>query len=178
MANPEDANLGELILYIAQRSEADATYGMVKLNKLLFFADFEAFALLGGPISGAEYQRLPFGPGPRRMLPVLDGLQAAGAAAIQRTVYYGRKQERVIPLRDPDLTAFTGEQIALVDRILDRFRGMDGTAISEYSHGFQGWQEARDGESIPYESVFGVTSEIPEEALRIGRELTRKLAGG
>ena len=35
---------------------------MVKLNKLLYRADFEAFRLLGHPITGETYEKQEFGP--------------------------------------------------------------------------------------------------------------------
>ena len=49
----------ELVIYIAGRCESDPYFGAVKLNKLLFFSDFFAYAKLGNPITGAEYMKLP-----------------------------------------------------------------------------------------------------------------------
>jgi hypothetical protein len=57
-------------LLIATRSEGDEPFGAVKLNKLLFYADFFAYVKFGECITGQEYQKLAQGPAPRRMLPV------------------------------------------------------------------------------------------------------------
>ena len=54
---PDDNKLRELVLYIAVLSEGDPAFGKVKLNKLLFFADFTAYLSFGKPITGHEYQK-------------------------------------------------------------------------------------------------------------------------
>ena len=45
----------ELVLYIAQACEADPDFGMVKLNKVLFNADFTSYARQGVSITEEEY---------------------------------------------------------------------------------------------------------------------------
>src|SRR5436190_18592845 len=54
----------ELVLYLTERSseEIDPRMSRVKLNKLLYRSDFEAFRLLGRSITGATYIRGEFGP--------------------------------------------------------------------------------------------------------------------
>ncbi len=46
--------LRELVLYIADKCEEDRTFGAVKLNKILFYADFISFAEYGEPITGVS----------------------------------------------------------------------------------------------------------------------------
>jgi len=50
-----DKRLRELILLIATRSEGDEPFGAVKLNKLLFYADFFAYVKFGESITGQEW---------------------------------------------------------------------------------------------------------------------------
>jgi len=57
----------EVLLYIAQSSENDPRFGATKLNKILYFSDFKAFATLGDFITGATYQRLDRGPAPHEL---------------------------------------------------------------------------------------------------------------
>src|ERR1700733_4521543 len=52
----------ELVLYLSQRSAGDEGFGAVKLNKLLYRSDFEAYRLLGRPITGETYIKQEFGP--------------------------------------------------------------------------------------------------------------------
>ena len=63
----------ELMLYFSQRGlDEGLVIGSTKLNKLLFFTDFRAYAELGSPVTGATYQRLQWGPAARQLLPMRD----------------------------------------------------------------------------------------------------------
>ena len=142
--------LSELILYIAEQSEGDEAFGATKLNKLLFYSDFTAYLLIGQSITGQEYQKLTNGPAPRQMVPVMEEMRVKAELAIANRNYYGHLQKKVLALRDPDLTAFTGPEIAIVNDALLHFRHMSASAISEASHKFIGWQAVGEGETIPY----------------------------
>src|SRR5687767_11634112 len=115
MQNMDKKKLGELILYISKKSELDPNFGAVKLNKILFYSDFIAFGRLGKAITEQDYQRLDQGPAPRRLLPVREDLIDRGYLAIQEVARFGKTQKRTVALRDPDLSIFTAEEIALVD---------------------------------------------------------------
>ena len=58
----------ELMAFIARGSIADPTFGAVKLNKILYYADFSAYRMFGQPLTGATYFKLQEGPAPREML--------------------------------------------------------------------------------------------------------------
>src|SRR5271154_4436671 len=70
----------ELILYIGAKCGLDEHYGVLKLNKILFFSDFQAFRTRGKPITGAEYAKLPNGPAPRGMKRLRKTLEVSGDA--------------------------------------------------------------------------------------------------
>ena len=84
----------------------------------------------------------------------------------------GFRQKRLVALRQPDLSAFTGTEIALVDGVIDQLRGSSATRVSQLSHVWsKAWEVAAIGETIPYETVFvapssqqAVTPEIELEA--------------
>src|SRR5579884_3151713 len=109
----DEEKLGELILYISQKSAVDPKFGAIKLNKILYLSDFLAFGHWGKPITGVPYQHLPKGPAPKRLLPVRDELKSKGDLAIQELpLKSGNMQKRTVNLRDPNLSLFTGEEIA------------------------------------------------------------------
>lgn len=153
-AKNTDDKFKELILYIAKRSFDDPFYGATKLNKILFFSDFLAFKKFGKSISGQMYRKLDFGPVPTQFQEVRDKLVQDGDAARQKTVIAGFEQDRLVHLRDPDLSLFSGEEIAIVDEMIDLLRTKSASEVSEFSHRFIGWQVARIGEEIPYETVY------------------------
>jgi hypothetical protein len=172
---PNDAKLKELILFIALRSQDDPRFGSTKLNKLLFFADFGAYAKLGSSITGHAYFKLKNGPAPRAMLPIRDQMIEEKTLAIQDRDHFGRMQKVPIALREPDLTQFTPQEIAVVTDVLMAFRNENARAISELSHRFDGWKLAGDGELIPYEVTLvrfkKPTEQDRETALAMGPEL-------
>jgi hypothetical protein len=151
--HPDDNKLRELILYVADLSSQDAHFGAIKLNKLLFYADFLAYQRFGHPITGQEYQALPQGPAPRHLKPVMDRMQRTGELRIERKRRFNRTQLRPMPSRLPDLSQFTKDEVDLVREMIARFWNMNATQISEESHLFLGWQLANEGETIPYSMV-------------------------
>lgn len=145
--------LRELIVYISDICEDDPTFGATKLNKILFHADFRSFARNGKPITGQEYQRLERGPAPKGLLPERRKLERDGSIRIRKTDYHGRIQHRLIPLRNADLTVFSGQEIAWVDEIIKELWGKSAEEVSDESHGIA-WRTRHDGDLIPYEASF------------------------
>jgi hypothetical protein len=160
---PDDGKFRELVLHICRRSEGDRPFGAVKLNKLLFYADFLAYRQLGNAITWQPYQRLENGPAPKRLVPILKKMELNHDLATGEVSYYGFKQKRAVALREPDLSRFTGEEIAVVDGLIEAFSGKSAKEMSDMSHAFIGWSCAQDGENIPY-AVALVNFEEPTKA--------------
>ncbi len=144
----------ELLLYVCAKCATHRKFGAIKLNKILFYADFLAYRRLGQPITGVEYQKLEKGPAPRRLIPIRKEMIAQGDLAIQPRETWGMIQERPINLRSPRLALFTAEQIALVDTVIEKLRGLTADQTSELSHRYLGWRAMDIGETIPYETAF------------------------
>jgi len=178
---PNDNKFRALILYICLRSEGDAPFGAIKLNKELFLSDFDAYLFLGHPITGQEYQALDQGPAPRKMVPVLQEMEARGDVATRTMSYYGLVQKRTLALREPDLSIFRPEEIALVDGIILRWWGRTAKEISLASHQFVGWRAAKIGETIPYAAALIDEREPTKDERERGRQLesrARELLSG
>ena len=90
----DERKFAELLLYAAKRLAVDPAGGAVKLSKVLFFAEFAHMRRHGRPISGAEYQKLQFGPEPRRLVPVRQRLLERGSARMVDEMYQGLMQGR------------------------------------------------------------------------------------
>lgn len=172
---PDDAKLRELILYIAQRCSADPYFGKTKLNKILFYADFTAYAELGEAITGQEYMRLPHGPGPRRLKPILDTLTRSEDVVLKREPKGTFEQERVVAQRIPAVSKFTEPQLAIVNRVIRALWNRTNSRVSEISHADAGWQLAENGETIPYETVFLSNRPLTEAEIEYGLKLADEL---
>jgi hypothetical protein len=153
--SPDDRKLKELILFISRRSERDPNFGATKLNKLLFFADFLAYAKLGHSITGQDYQKLPNGPAPRRLVPItkeMSGKSDSSFAWAERQ-RYGRLQKVPVALREPNLDGFSAAEIAIVTDVIETLAERNAKEVSTLSHEFDGWKLAEQGETIPYETA-------------------------
>ena len=160
-----DARLCELMLHVARKSSEDKNFGATKLHKLLWWSDTESFARLGKSITGTRYQKLPHGPGATRLKPVQDQLVLDGDAEVDVVDFpNGFRQHRLVALRDPDLSAFTEDQLAIIDDVIEQYWEKTGAEVSELSHG-PAWQVAKLRGRLPYDAVF-LTSDPPTDADR------------
>jgi hypothetical protein len=148
-----DERLKELILYVADRCEYHQRFGATEISKILFYADFVAYVKLGLPITGAEYQCLPQGPAPRRLLPIKAQLIANREAVEHEKHVYSRFQKRIIPIREANLGWFTADEISIVDKIIEALESKSADDVNELSHQLPGWELANDGETIPYHTA-------------------------
>jgi hypothetical protein len=83
----------------------------------------------------------------------------------------GFEQHRTIALREPDLTEFSGKEIALVNEIIDYLREYDAEESSELSHQMVGWKVTEMDETIPYGTIFLSDEPLSSEELQRARQL-------
>ena len=165
----------ELVLYISARLSDAQYFGGVKLNKVLYFSDFTAFGLLGRTITGMEYQHLPEGPAPRAMYPIQQRMVNASILAIEPTPVYNYTENRPKPLRNADMSYFSEQEIAIVDRWIERLRPMTASQVSDLSHDTFGWRTTTgDGETIDPRTVFIAWKTPNASDVARGQELAKK----
>lgn len=157
-----DKKLKELILHISEKCKDDMSFGATKLNKILFLADFNYYASTGKPISGVTYMHKPNGPVAKRMVPACNALYKDGRAEEKESKHFGYIYKKVFPLKGADTSMFTEEEISMVDTIIDQTRPLNATQLSQWTHTLNPWLLTKDGEEIPYESVF-VLHRLPIE---------------
>lgn len=169
--NEESRNrLRELILFVAERSLDDPTFGAVKLNKILFYADFISFARFGEAITGTPYKRLPLGPVPTAARAVRAEMEAEEEIFVAMEGYSPNPQHRVVARREADLSRFKARDIALVDGVIEALSGISGSAISEASHD-RVWQAVGPYETIPYEAAYISERPLTEHDVDIAYEM-------
>lgn len=171
----DEAKFRELLLYIAERSVGDDKFGKTKLNKLLYFSDFLAYGIFGKPITGAAYQRRPYGPVPRQITRARDALIASGAAVVDKVDRFGFPQERLVAKRPPNLSIFSQREKELVDQVIDTLWSHSGVEASELSHRELGWQITNEGQTIPYGAVFLSSRRLSSNDIERGVEVFKIL---
>ena len=168
----DESKTAELILLIAKHTEDDPTAGSTKLNEILYFAEISHLRRTGQPITGSEYQKQPHGPTLRRMPPIIRDLERLGAAKEIEEDYFGYPQRKLVPLREPDLSEFSADEVASVLGMVRQFWGKSAREISDISHEDPGWRAVEVGETIPLELAFVAQPEVTDEI----RERARQLA--
>jgi uncharacterized phage-associated protein len=187
MNEPSAFNKGkfkEMVLYFAERSAKlnDDGFGMVKLNKLLYRADFEAYRTLGHAITGETYERQEFGPVARDLPIVLDELGESGrlrwehipAGPHTRNVPRAMREDEFVP----DRRQFSDDEIRVMEQALKELATYGAKSVSDWSHEQSaGWNLAEeDGNTIEYRTAFisadpltpELLSEVSKYALRRG----------
>ncbi len=164
----------ELILYISQKCANDTKFGATKLNKILFFSDFLYYATNSRSITGQEYQRLPNGPAPRRLVPVRKRMVNERSLALFRVpLADGKHQDRTAALRSPNLGKFKADEIAMVDTVITALADKNADQVSNLSHKFVSWIAARNGETIPYQTIFVSNPRLTTAEVHRGRQIGR-----
>lgn len=157
----DEVKLKELIVYLAAKNANNPKFGKTKLNKLLFFSDFTAYARIGVPITGVSYVKRQFGPCPREMKDTTQKLIEEGRVVSQELTSGPYAGSRLVAIYDANIEVFTGPQIAIVDEMVERYWDYSGRDISDVSHGFAGWDLACPDAEIPYYTVLIPDRPVP-----------------
>lgn len=163
----------ELILYIAHKSETDPNFGIIKLNKILYYADFNAFRLLGRSVTGAEYRKLTEGPAPAEMPPTRRAMLDQGLIKIESRNYFNSVIQRTVALRKPNTNLLTLEELLVADEAIWALKDMTERQAAALSREEIGWKAARHGETIPYQTAWLSADPLPQEAEEYWRDFTR-----
>lgn len=166
-----ERKLAELILYVVDRCGQHPRFGATKLNKILFWADFYAYARTGKPLTGVEYMRQQLGPVPRRLVPVRERLVQEDALDVNElTLFNGKRRTRFFAKRHADLSIFTAAELDLVNEIIDYLRDDTADEVSKQTHG-RTWEILATGDLFPYEAVFVSDREVTDADIAMVREL-------
>jgi len=176
MAEPiyDHDKFAELLVYIASRVGNDATNGDTKLNKLLYFADVTAYRRTGKAISGARYMHQTYGPVAAPLIPVREELEGTRLEVSEQQLPNGATQRRTKALDDPDATAYTDEERAIIDEVIDRFRNCRAKEMADFAHGEPAWLTTQDGEDMSYRASLLARRASPA-AIDFGKKLAENL---
>lgn len=165
----------ELVLLLARASAEDERFGAVKLNKLLYFCDFEAYRKLGRPLTGATYQKLAWGPAAVEFLPMVEELYKDALAKPETRIRGEHEQRVTVAVQAPDMSVFSEEEKALIGDVVARLHSLDATGISDLVHEESaGWNLVNEFEPIPYRTAILSTQKIPREDIERAKQLAQE----
>lgn len=166
----------ELIVYIAEKTADDRSFGDTKLNKTLYWIDSFGYSHLGEPVTGARYQRGEHGPIARALVPVRRDLAKEGAVDIEKRAVGTRYATATVARRPADTRLFAEDELELIDDIIGQVKGRTATAVREASHEQSvGWNVVERGDDIPY-SMSLISRDPPSgETLVAARKVAERL---
>jgi len=166
--------LKEAILYVARKGRPMKFFGRIKLNKIIWRADFRSFYDRHQSVTGRAYQKLEWGPALIEMVPIMQDLLQANLLKEEPRKQGQQTEHRPVAKVDPVLKFFSPEDIEYLDESIRHYWDMTGTETSDESHGIA-WKSREIGDAIPYEAAYFEDKPLPKTALnRIAKSL-RKL---
>jgi uncharacterized phage-associated protein len=158
----------DAVLYIAEQLADDPTFGSTKLNKILYFADTDAFRILGEPITGAVYQRNHYGPTAVEYLPMIAEMERERLIDVRHAQVADHEQEVVRSTGQflVRLDQFNEQQREILDARIAEFRAYSNVESSDESHKKSaGWLTRNQGETIPFATSLIDPEPLDEHAL-------------
>lgn len=158
--------LKEAVHYVIAACNNPARLGAVRLNKILWFADCEAYRSTGMSITGERYIKRQFGPVPSKILEAIRDLENESKIAVKDTPHYNKTMRQFFSTQDVVPTSLSDKDISVLhsytEVICENYTAVE---ISNISHD-QVWDAAAIGEEIPLYAIFAaVPGEISPEVI-------------
>jgi len=147
---PNLEKAGQMILFFASRM--NPLY-KTKLNKLLFYADFQYFSHHGQSISGMSYRAIQHGPVPADYDKLL--VRLSEDIMIELETDEDNFGETVQANQTFDSQLFLTSEIAVLEQVENRFEKITAKQIVEISHQEAGWKANVEGKGLVSYLEFG-----------------------
>ena len=157
---PSFTKFTEMVVFFTEKLEPWKT----KLNKLLFYADFEAHMQTGYSISGVQYRAIPMGPVPNNFNSIFEYLANKGEIDIfYKNFANGGTGEQFKPNANKQFNTdlFTENELAILNDVAIRFENASTNEIIETSHKEKAWIEnEKEHKLIDYNYSFDLNHGI------------------
>lgn len=133
-----------------------------KLNKLLFYADFNAYQLTGYSITGLEYRAIQFGPVPSHFQKMYVNLSEQGQISIDEQYFgNGAYGDEINTNTTFDQTLFSQEELKVLEFVAKRYGKLSTDDIVKLSHEETAWcDNAEQKALINYRYAFELNEGI------------------
>lgn len=144
----------QVLLYILNKVGAKPNVGQTVIYKLLYFIDFDYYEIFEEQLMGLKYIKNTYGPTPIDFVKLIQEMEKDGELEEVKTKYFNKDQTKYLPIKEPNLSLLSGQEIKHIDDELARLSDMTAKELSEYSHKDIPWIGANMGEIMDYEAVF------------------------
>jgi hypothetical protein len=173
-----EQKLKELVHYICHTVRDPSKLGKTKLNKILFYSDFQSYLDTGESVTGETYVKFQHGPVSENIEEVIADLESEGVLVTREVKHHGYTKKEYISLQEPNLDRFSGREISITESVTqDICEDHTASSISDFSHNHI-WEAAQIGEEIPYEAALVYQlGEIEPEDMEWAKEEIRRRTG-
>lgn len=130
----------QALAYIASK-QPDRTIDNIKAYKILWLSDRCHLRRYGRTISGDVYYAMPKGVVPTDAKNLLEGKKTRLRTDNNYFTMYIRPTEnhKYSVISEPDTKKFSQSDTEVLDRVIERCKGLSGQELSEISHKFPEW---------------------------------------
>ncbi len=121
-----------------------------KLMKLLNYSDMLFYKENGISISGLKYVHFQYGPVPENVDILMGEITSNHVAHIEVFYENGYEKHQVIPDQEEFKSVLSESEIAVLNRVYEKFKDFGSVDISNYSHKEKGYRSTKQGEIISY----------------------------
>lgn len=118
-----------------------------QIMKHLFATDFESQKELNNPITKLKYAHAPYGPIIDERNEIINYLLKNNYIQI---IFTDDEKIKFIANHPYDLIFFNEEEKNILEKVKRKLKGKSSTELSNWSHGFRGWQQTENGQIIEY----------------------------
>lgn len=125
-----------------------------KLNKLMFYADFNHYRKTGQSISGLQYRALNFGPVPDHYATIYDNVTGLDKKLIEA---HDMVNTLFTCLHEDNFKYLSNEEKESIDYVIEKLRPLSVSEVIEASHQERGWRNCSVAHChIAYEEAFNL----------------------
>lgn len=156
--------LAALIHHITTLCEPDRL-GRTRLAKIIWFADVEYYRQSGQTITRSDdYVKDQFGPRHLGFYDAIEELKRSAKIVERPNLTPLGERKEYVPVMAPDVSVFTAEEIAIVDRITSVIIKMSAKDASDLTHD-ELWESASFNERIPVAAAAPVAGTLTPEII-------------
>ena len=124
--------------------------GVTKLNKLLYFLDFDHFEKYGDAVTEDIYENMDLGPVPRHVDEILNEMRDEKLLDIAPEQVIDFVRYHLIAEAKHNPNVFKPSEIEVMCEVAEKWSHHTAKEIVIASHGEAPWLATRNGEDIPY----------------------------
>ena len=120
----------------------------VRLNKLLFYADFANYKYTGFSISGCKYAAIDMGSVPNQYAHIFGLLESEKYLTTELVKIKDKEHEKFVPLKSFDESIFNQFELLSLNKVLKKFKNTSTKELMEISHEEKAWIDNIENKSV------------------------------